>query len=86
MIVTSTVSPVLKFGLQFLGIWPGVSYSTVQWLCITSSILIVQYFQYVYVFDHLKVSELTNLIDALTVTLEYSLTFFKLIGLWIHRR
>ncbi|KYM97080.1 hypothetical protein ALC62_12188 [Cyphomyrmex costatus] len=86
MVITSTVSPALKIGLQILGIWPNVSYSTIQWLSIMLSTLIIQCFQYLYIFEHLKISELSNLIDGLTVTLEYSLTLFKLIGLWIHRQ
>ncbi|XP_036141352.1 odorant receptor 13a [Monomorium pharaonis] len=86
MTIRSTISPVLKIGLQFLGIWPDVSYSTIYWLSLTLSILIMQYFQYWYILKHLKFSELSNLIDGLTVTLDYSLTIFKLIGLWLHRR
>lgn len=86
MIITSTVNPVLEVGLRLLGVWPGVSYSTVHWLSFMSSMLIIQYFQYVYVFEHLKISEITNLIDALTVTSNYSLTFLKLVSLWIYRR
>ncbi|XP_011862386.1 PREDICTED: odorant receptor 13a-like [Vollenhovia emeryi] len=85
--ITSTVSPVLKFGLRFLGIWPDASvYSNVYWFSFMISILMVQYFQYLYIFQHLKISELSNLIDCLIVTLDYSLTVFKLIGLWIQRR
>ncbi|XP_011155704.2 odorant receptor 13a [Solenopsis invicta] len=86
MVITSTVSPVLKIGLQCLGVWPNVPYSAIYWLSFMLSTLIMQYFQYWYILEHLKFSELSNLIDALTVTLDYSLTFFKLIGLWIHRR
>lgn len=85
MIVTS-VSPLLKIGLQFLGVWPNVSHSTIYWLIYMSSILLVQYFQYLYVFAHFEISEISNLVDGLPITLNYSLTFFKLSSLWIHRR
>ncbi|XP_071568987.1 odorant receptor 4-like [Temnothorax nylanderi] len=84
--VTSTVSPVLKIGLRLLDMWPGVSYSIPYWLIYIFSILIVQYFQYRYVFEHFKISELSNLVDSLPAALDYSLTLFKLISLWIHRR
>ncbi|XP_077261529.1 odorant receptor 10-like isoform X2 [Temnothorax americanus] len=84
--VTSTVSPVLKIGLRLLDMWPDVSYSIPYWLIYIFSILIVQYFQYRYVFEHFKISELSNLVDSLPATLDYSLTLFKLISLWIHRR
>lgn len=86
MIITSTVSPALKIGLQCLGIWPGVPYSTVYWLSFMTSIPIILFFQYWWIFEHLMISELANLMDALTMILDYNLTFFKLIGLWIHRR
>lgn len=84
--ITSTVSPALKFGLQFLGLWPDVPYSTVYWLSFMSSMLIVQCFQYLYMFKHFSVSELSNLVDSLPVTFDYSLTCLKMISLWIHRR
>jgi len=86
MVIRNTVSPVLKIGLRVLGLWPDVSYPTIHWLSFMLSTLTIQYFQYLYIFEHLKISELSNLIDGLTVTLDYSLTIFKLIGMWIHRR
>ncbi|KAL0133988.1 hypothetical protein PUN28_001122 [Cardiocondyla obscurior] len=86
MTVTSTVSSALTIGLRFFGIWPGVRYSTVYWFSFMSSLLIVQYFQYLYVFNHLKISELSNLVDSLIATFDYSLSFLKLGSLWMHRR
>lgn len=84
--ITSTVSPALKFGLRFLGMWPGVPYSTVYWLSFMFSMLIVQCFQYLYIFKHFKISEMSNLIDNLPVTFDYSLTCLKMTCLWINRR
>ncbi|XP_024879313.1 odorant receptor 22c-like [Temnothorax curvispinosus] len=86
MTVTSTISLAVIICLRFFGFWPGVPYSTIYWLSFMLSILVTQYFQYLYVFDHLKVSELSNLVDCLIVTLYYSLTFLKLANLWIRRR
>ncbi|KAL6254512.1 hypothetical protein P5V15_014565 [Pogonomyrmex californicus] len=86
MIIESTVSPVLKIGLQCLGIWPGVPYSTVYWLSFILTLLIAQYFQYSYAFHHLKMSEFSNLFENLIATLEYTMTIFKLSTLWIHRQ
>nr|XP_012219939.1 PREDICTED: odorant receptor 22c-like [Linepithema humile] len=86
MIVTSTVSPSLKIGLRLLGVWPGVSYSIISWLIYMSSIVILQYFQYLYVFAHFSLNELSNLVDSLPTTLNYTLTFLKLSSLWINRR
>jgi len=84
--ITSSISPALKVGLRFLGMWPGDSYSTIHWLTFMLSMLIIQYFQYLYIFGHLKMSELSNLVDGLIVALDYSLTLFKLTSLWTHRR
>nr|XP_012219954.1 PREDICTED: odorant receptor 22c-like [Linepithema humile] len=83
---TSTISPSLKIGLRLLGVWPDVSYSTVYWVIYMSSLLIIQYFQYLYVFTHFKLSELSNLVDSLPMTLDYSLSIFKLTSLWLQRR
>ncbi|XP_011862387.1 PREDICTED: odorant receptor 13a-like [Vollenhovia emeryi] len=86
MILMTTVSPVLRIGLGLLDVWPGVSYSIPYWLIYILSILTIQYFQYRYVFEHLEISELSNLIDSLPAALDYSLTILKLISLWMHRR
>lgn len=86
MIIRSTVSPILKIGFQLFGIWPGVSYSTIRSMSIISSILIIQYFQYLYIFNHFKISEISNLNDSLNLTFTYGLTVFKLIYLWIRRQ
>ncbi|XP_067206871.1 odorant receptor 10-like isoform X2 [Linepithema humile] len=80
----STISPSLKIGLRFLGVWPGVSHFT--FFIYSLSIFIVQYFQYLYVSAHLKLSELPNLVDSLPATLDYTLTLLKLASLWTHRR
>jgi len=84
MTVTSTISPLLKIGLRFLGVWPSV-YSAIYWLICVSSLLILQCFQYLYVFAHLRLSELSNLVDSLPMTLDYTLRILKLTSLWIHR-
>ncbi|XP_071644071.1 odorant receptor 22c-like [Temnothorax longispinosus] len=86
MTVTSTISLAVITFLRFFGFWPGMPYSTIYWLSFMLSILVTQYFQYLYVFDHLKISELSNLVDCLIVTLYYSLTFLKLTNLFIRRR
>lgn len=81
MTISSTISPLLKISLRLLGIWPGVSRSILY--TYMSSILIIQYFQYLYISTNLKLSELSNLVDGLMSSLVYSLTFLKLISLRI---
>ncbi|KAF3054429.1 Odorant receptor 162 [Nylanderia fulva] len=84
--VTTTISPSLKIGLQMLGMWPNVPYSIIYWLMYMLSLLIVQYYQYLYVINHFKMSEIWNLVDSLPVTLDYTLTLFKMTNFWIYRR
>ncbi|XP_032669884.1 odorant receptor 22c-like [Odontomachus brunneus] len=82
----STISPLLKVGLQFLGAWPGMPFATINRLVYMSSILIMQYFQYLYVFAHCKPGELQNLMDGLPPAFDYSLTLMKLVTLWTNDR
>ncbi|XP_014483808.1 PREDICTED: odorant receptor 13a-like [Dinoponera quadriceps] len=86
MIVTSTISPSLKSGLRFLGVWPNMPHAAINRLIYISSILIVQCFQYLYVFAHCSFGELQNLVDSLPPTLDYSLTIIKLLTLWKNHR
>lgn len=86
MRITSTISPWLKSGLRFLGVWPEMPYAVAHRLLYISSILIMQYFQYLYVFAHCKFNELQNLVDSLPAALDYSLTIMKLMSLWAHSR
>ncbi|XP_032669874.1 odorant receptor 24a-like [Odontomachus brunneus] len=82
----STINPLLKIGLQFIGVWPNVRYASVYRLIYILSILILQYFQYLYIYSHFKLSELPNLVDGLPVAIQYTLTASKLTALWIRRR
>ncbi|TGZ49751.1 hypothetical protein DBV15_01343 [Temnothorax longispinosus] len=42
--------------------------------------------KYVYIFGHFDINNISDLIDALSITLAYSLGFLKLISLWSNRR
>ncbi|XP_072750306.1 odorant receptor 82a-like [Anoplolepis gracilipes] len=85
MHVTS-ISTSVKFGLRFVGIWPGLPYGTFTWFMYMTSLVVIMYFEYVYIFDHFDVDNISNLIDALSITLACSSGFLKLISLWSHRR
>ncbi|XP_032669851.1 odorant receptor 13a-like [Odontomachus brunneus] len=86
MVFTSTVSPTLRIGLRLLCAWPDMRYIVVRRLVFMSSIIVVQYFQYLYLFAHLKLDELQDLMDSLPATIDYSLTAVKLMTLWTNRR
>ncbi|XP_014483198.1 PREDICTED: uncharacterized protein LOC106748832 isoform X2 [Dinoponera quadriceps] len=86
MIITSTVSPLLKIGLRIFGVWPDVPYAAFRRLIHVLSILIVQYFQYLYIYAHCRLGELENFVESLPATFYYSLTCIKVMTLWIHHR
>jgi len=46
----------------------------------------MQYFQYSYVHAHLDFNHLTKLMDGLGLTLDYTLTIFKLLSLRFNRQ
>ena len=82
----TSISTSVEIGLRFVGIWPGLQYGTVTWFTYMMSLVFALYFQYVYIFDHFDVNNISNLVDALSITLAYSLGFLKLISLWLNRR
>ncbi|RLU24763.1 ObirOr5-V18 [Ooceraea biroi] len=82
----TSISTSVEIGLRFVGIWPDLSHGTLIWLTYMTSVAIVLYFQYVYIFNHFDISNISNLIDALSITLAYSLGFLKLISLWLNRK
>nr|XP_012219877.1 PREDICTED: odorant receptor 85b-like [Linepithema humile] len=82
----TTISTSVEIGLRFVGIWPGLPYGSFTWFTYMSSVAVVLYFQYAYIFGHFNANDVSNLIDALSNTLAYSLTFLKLFSLWSNRR
>jgi hypothetical protein len=84
--LTSTISPLLRLGLGVIGMWPGASYETLSWLFYIMSLVAMQYFQYSYVHAHLDFNHLTKLMDGLGLTLDYTLTIFKLLSLRFNRQ
>ncbi|XP_032669879.1 odorant receptor 22c-like [Odontomachus brunneus] len=82
----STVSPLLKIGLQFFGVWPDMPFAIIIRLICMSSIVIIQYFQYLYIFAQCKQGELQSLMDGLPLAFDYSLTLIKLMTLWKNDR
>lgn len=83
--LTSTISPSLKIGLGVIGMWPGSSHATLLWLFYMVTLVVMQHLQYSYVYAHLDLND-PKLMDGLSVTLDYTLTFLKLLSLWHNRR
>ncbi|XP_077261506.1 odorant receptor 13a-like isoform X2 [Temnothorax americanus] len=82
----TSISTSVEIGLRFVGIWPGLPYGTVIWLAYMTCLVLALYFEYVYIFDHFDVNKISNLIDALSITLSASFGGLKLISLWSNRR
>ncbi|XP_011862412.1 PREDICTED: odorant receptor 67c-like [Vollenhovia emeryi] len=86
MTATSTVALSVQIGLRIVGIWPNAPYALLfrgVWILTTS---IVQTCQYWWIIVHIGNDDLSHLMDGLSVTLEYSVMFLKLIILWLNSR
>ncbi|KAL0133973.1 hypothetical protein PUN28_001118 [Cardiocondyla obscurior] len=66
--------------------WPDSAYPNLYWFSYMTTVVIVQYCQYAYIFVHLDLNDLWLLMDSLSLTLAYSLAFLKLLVLWWNRR
>ncbi|XP_032669834.1 odorant receptor 22c-like [Odontomachus brunneus] len=86
MLLTSTISSPLKIGLQILGVWPDMPYTSFHRLIYMLSILIVHYFQQLYLFANCKFSELENLVGPLALAIYYMKAILELTTLWVNRR
>ncbi|KAG5326898.1 OR13A protein, partial [Acromyrmex heyeri] len=79
----NTISLSVEIGLRFIGMWPDSAYPNLYWFSYMTTIAIVQYYQYTYIFVHFDLNDLWLLMDCLSLTLAYSLAFLKLLVLWI---
>ncbi|KAF3054435.1 Odorant receptor 038 [Nylanderia fulva] len=82
----STISESVEAGLRFIGMWPRCMNANINWWAYIASVAVIQYFQYSYILAHFDISHLSVLIDGLSITLGYSLSFLKLINLWFNCR
>ncbi|XP_011065194.1 PREDICTED: odorant receptor 82a-like [Acromyrmex echinatior] len=82
----NTISFSVEIGLRFIGMWPDSAYPNFYWFSYMTTVAIVQYYQYTYIFVHFDLNDLWLLMDCLSLTLGYSLAFLKLLVLWWNRR
>jgi len=73
------VCRIVEVGLRTIGVWPDTSYGIVRRIFFISLMIVFQIFQYQHIIMHFADQELSILMDALSVTLSYSLILFKLI-------
>ncbi|XP_071643921.1 odorant receptor 85c-like isoform X2 [Temnothorax longispinosus] len=85
MDLTSTVSPLVEFGLRAIGIWPG-SYNILYRTLWTISLGLAQTFQFRYIVVCIETANFLDLVDSVSTTLPYSLLCLKLIILWQNQK
>ncbi|XP_053989969.1 uncharacterized protein LOC128882397 isoform X4 [Hylaeus volcanicus] len=86
MALQSTINHPLEFILRLFGIWPSSRYRVLKSIVWTLLLLTFLVFQYWYFISHLKSTDLTDLLDGLSLTLSNNLVLLKLIVIWFHNR
>ncbi|CAD1476695.1 unnamed protein product, partial [Heterotrigona itama] len=82
--VLNTISPSVKLGLHFCGVWPGTSFQYLHKICWVIAIITLQTYQYRYIVMHCSTDSLMNTTDNLSIAVPFSLVFIKLVVTWIN--
>ncbi|XP_076640924.1 odorant receptor 82a-like [Halictus rubicundus] len=82
MTFRSTISQPVKYGLYFVGIWPGTPFPGLHKLYWIVSMAVWQFCQYKYIVTHFKNKPLMEMIECLSITLPYTLLILKLCIIW----
>lgn len=85
MLPTSTIDGPMEFILRLIGVWPDCSYKMLQCVVWITVMLASQSFQYWYLFTHIGIDTLPDLLDSLSLCFSNSLLFLKLNVLWLNR-
>lgn len=86
MVRTTTISPWVEFGLRFIGMWPNSAYPNLYWTSYMILLVVLLYFQYLYVTMHFDAHNLSLLMDCLGLSLANTLATLKLVMLRWNRR
>lgn len=84
MTLRSTVSRSVKYGLHFVGIWPGTPFPGLHKFYWVMSTAFWQLFQYKYMIKHFRTDDIVSVVDCMSISLPYSLLIAKLIILWMN--
>lgn len=76
----------MQIGLRIAGIWPDASYGVLFRSAWIVTLGIIQTFQYWWIALHFEHDDLSYLLDALSVAIEYTMMLIKLIILWLNSR
>ncbi|XP_033189258.2 odorant receptor 4-like [Bombus vancouverensis nearcticus] len=80
--ILNTISPSVKFGLHFCGVWPGTPFHFLHKLCWVVAIITLQTYQYKYIVIHYNTDSLMNIAENLSIAVPFSLVFIKLFVTW----
>ncbi|XP_050476806.1 odorant receptor 4-like isoform X2 [Bombus huntii] len=80
--ILNTISPSVKFGLHFCGVWPGTPFHFLHKLCWVIAIITLQTYQYKYIVIHYNTDTLINIAENLSIAVPFSLMFIKLFVTW----
>lgn len=84
MKLPSTVSKSVKYGLHFVGIWPGTMFPGVHKFFWILSVGLCQGYQYKYIYNHLQTDSLMKIVDTLSITLTNTVLAIKLMIAWVN--
>lgn len=82
----TTISRSVEVGLRFTGMWPDSAYPNLYCSMYMTVIVVLLYYQYLYIVVHFNLSNLSSLSDCLVIALANTLALFKLFSLWWNRR
>ncbi|XP_034190765.2 odorant receptor 67c-like [Osmia lignaria lignaria] len=82
MTFPSTLSPSVRYGLHFIGVWPGTPLPGLHKLCWVIAMVLLQTYQYRYIIQHYHTDSLLEMIDNLSIAMPFSLVCIKLIVAW----
>ncbi|XP_003707222.3 odorant receptor 4-like [Megachile rotundata] len=81
---TSTISPSVKYGLHFIGLWPGTPFPALHKFYWITSMATIQIYQYRYIIQHFQSDSLMQTIDNFCIALVFTLMSIKLIITWVN--
>ncbi|XP_076640648.1 uncharacterized protein LOC143352206 [Halictus rubicundus] len=82
VLLAITVSQPVKYGLHFVGIWPGTPFPGLRKFFWVLSTTLCQIYQYKYVITHFTADGLMDMVNCLCFALPYTMTMVKLVIVW----
>ncbi|OAD57499.1 Putative odorant receptor 63a [Eufriesea mexicana] len=80
----NTISPSVKFGLRFSGIWPGTPFPLVYKFIWVTTLSTIQTYQYKYIIMNFRSESFMQNVDNLSISLSFTVVYIKLVLTWIN--